>query len=40
MGVENVPSRRVAEKTGMTLEKEGVENRYGGPMVVYSIENG
>lgn len=37
MTVANIASRRVAEKIGMTLEKETV-NRFGGAQVVYSIQ--
>ncbi|MBI2921937.1 MAG: GNAT family N-acetyltransferase [Planctomycetes bacterium] len=36
MGVDNRASRRVAERIGMTLEKQTV-NRFGGAQVVYSI---
>jgi RimJ/RimL family protein N-acetyltransferase len=36
MGPENTPSRRVAEKVGMVLEREAVNNR-GKSAVVYSM---
>ena len=39
MGPENAPSRRVAERVGMKLEKQ-TKNRYGKDAVVYSVERG
>lgn len=36
MGVDNLASRRVAERIGMTFEKQTV-NRFGGAQVVYGI---
>lgn len=38
MGPENVPSRRVAERVGMKLEKQ-TRNRFGKEAVVYAIES-
>lgn len=39
MPPENKPSRMVAERIGMTFEKE-TTNRFGAPAVVYSIRRG
>ncbi|MBI1368185.1 MAG: GNAT family N-acetyltransferase [Planctomycetes bacterium] len=37
MGPDNLPSRRVAEKVGMTLEKQTIQATSGKPHVVYAI---